>query len=51
VRALGNPVKMSKSPPQLRTVAPALGADTDAILADLGYTGDEVAALRRKHVL
>jgi crotonobetainyl-CoA:carnitine CoA-transferase CaiB-like acyl-CoA transferase len=51
VKALGNPVKMSKSPPALRTVAPALGADTDTILGDLGYSKAEIATLRGKGVL
>ena len=28
-----------------RSAAPALGADTDAVLADLGYAPDEIEAL------
>ena len=51
VKALGNPVKMSATPPRLRTAAPALGADTDAILRDLGYADTDIAALRREQVV
>jgi crotonobetainyl-CoA:carnitine CoA-transferase CaiB-like acyl-CoA transferase len=41
VQALGNPVKMSKSPPTLRKLAPRLGEDNDAILRELaGMTKD-----------
>ena len=41
------PVKLSETPGRLETPPPALGADTDAILAELGYDGAAVAALRR----
>jgi formyl-CoA transferase len=37
IRTLGNPVKLSRSPAIIRKGAPALGADTDAILEELGY--------------
>jgi len=50
VPALGNPVKMSATPPALRRAAPSLGQDTDAILRELGYAEREVAALREQGV-
>src|SRR5437764_294822 len=46
VKTLGNPVKMSATPPRLRAAAPMLGADTDTILQEAGYGGAEIAALR-----
>jgi formyl-CoA transferase len=51
VKALGNPVKLSASPPSMRRAAPVLGADTDAILAELGHDAGEIARLREKGVL
>jgi formyl-CoA transferase len=48
IRTLGNPVKLEKSPARMRKAAPDLGADTDAVLAALGYSGQEIADLRRK---
>jgi formyl-CoA transferase len=46
VKGLGNPVKMSRTPPAMRRVAPALGEDTDAILREAGLDDREIAALR-----
>jgi formyl-CoA transferase len=51
VKTLGNPVKMSSTPPRLRTAAPALGADTGAILRELGYADAEIEALRARRVV
>jgi formyl-CoA transferase len=51
VRALGNPVKLSRTPARLERPAPRLGEDTDALLRELGYGEDDVAALRRKGVV
>ena len=34
-----------------RAAAPELGADTEAVLAELGYSADRIAALRKAHVI
>jgi formyl-CoA transferase len=51
VKALGNPVKMDKSPPTLRKAAPVLGEDNEALLEELGLSGGEIAALRDRRVI
>jgi len=51
VSALGNPVKMSATPPVLAAAAPTLGQDTDAILRELGLGAREIEALRRDRVV
>ncbi|HEV8473898.1 MAG TPA: CaiB/BaiF CoA-transferase family protein [Methylomirabilota bacterium] len=51
VKALGNPVKMSATPPRLRAAAPPLGADTDAVLREAGFADGEIARLRAAKVV
>jgi crotonobetainyl-CoA:carnitine CoA-transferase CaiB-like acyl-CoA transferase len=43
---LGFPIKFAEAPCQLRHPAPEVGADSDAVLAALGYSADEIARLR-----
>jgi alpha-methylacyl-CoA racemase len=47
VRLLGTPVKLSRTPADpMRAGGPAIGADTDPVLAEAGYAPEEIAALR-----
>jgi crotonobetainyl-CoA:carnitine CoA-transferase CaiB-like acyl-CoA transferase len=50
-RTLGNPIKLSATPPTIRTPPPRLGEHTDAVLAGLGYSPGDVAGLRERGVV
>ena len=45
VHNIGNPVKMSGTPPRQDTAAPLLGEHTDEILEYAGYSAEEIAGL------
>jgi formyl-CoA transferase len=45
VRQLGSPMRFAATPARQDTAGPPLGADTAAVLRDLGYTDAEIAAL------
>jgi crotonobetainyl-CoA:carnitine CoA-transferase CaiB-like acyl-CoA transferase len=51
VRMTGFPVKLSATPARLRHPAPTLGEHTDAVLTDLGYDAERIAALKARGVL
>jgi len=51
VRMPGFPLKFSDTPCQVRRPAPELSADTDAVLAELGYDDDAIADLRQRRVI
>ena len=48
---LGFPIKFSDDPCRVHRPPPVLGADTDAILADLGYAPDAIERLRARAVV
>jgi formyl-CoA transferase len=45
------PVTLSRTPGAVRTPAPELGQHTDEILGELGYSKDEIVAMRRDGVV
>jgi formyl-CoA transferase len=44
--SIGNPIKLSASPSDVKR-SPLLGEHTDEVLAELGYSSDDIAALAR----
>ena len=45
---VGSPVHLSKTPAQIRAQAPAFGQHTEEVLLELGYSWEEVSALRER---
>jgi crotonobetainyl-CoA:carnitine CoA-transferase CaiB-like acyl-CoA transferase len=45
------PVVLSRTPGAVRTAAPETGEHTEAVLEELGYTSDEIRALREDRVV
>jgi formyl-CoA transferase len=51
IRALGSPIKMSATPPDVRRRGPLLGEHTDAVLSETGFSSDEILQLRKSRIV
>ncbi len=51
VRTIATPVRLGSTPGGIRTPAPRLGQDTEAILTGLGLSADDLGRLRRARVI
>lgn len=51
MRIQGVPIKFSTNPGSVRTPAPLLGQHTEQVLADLGYSAEDVEAMRNEGVI
>ena len=51
IELVGQPVRFHRTPWRMRNACPEMGEHTDAILDGLGYSGEEIAALREREVL
>ncbi len=51
VALVGQAIKLSRTPSELKTATPGFGEHTDAVLGELGYTAEQVAAMRTEGVV
>ena len=51
VQILGQPIEMSRTPPQFRRPPPQLGQHTDEILNELGYERNTIEAMRARGIV
>ena len=51
ITIIGQAFRLSRTPSRLVSAAPVCGADTDAILQELGYGAEAIAALRARQVI
>jgi len=48
---VGSPFRFSRSKPEYRSTGPAVGQHTEAVLAEAGYSADEIETLREKMII
>ncbi|HEV7167922.1 MAG TPA: CaiB/BaiF CoA-transferase family protein [Micrococcaceae bacterium] len=46
LKVVGCPVRLTRTPPTMRTAPPVLGQHTDEVLASLGFNPEDIASLR-----
>ncbi len=51
LRLLGTPVRLYGTPPQLKHCPPDLGADSEEVAREIGYSDEEIRELKEKKVL
>lgn len=51
IKVAGSPLKLSRTPVRLEQPPPTLGQHTDSVLADLGYSQEEISRLRAQGIV
>jgi crotonobetainyl-CoA:carnitine CoA-transferase CaiB-like acyl-CoA transferase len=51
VEVIGQPIELSRTPWSIRSATPEAGEHTDAVLTELGYSAEEIAALHAGKVV
>ena len=51
VEVIGQPIELSRTPWSIRSATPEAGEHTDAVLAELGYSAEEIGKLHTGKVV
>ncbi len=51
IKVVNNPIKLSKTPPEIRSRAPALGEHTIEVMKGLGYSEADIANMKKGGIL
>ena len=51
IKNVASPIKLSRTPLEIRNVAPKVGEHTKEVLGSLGYTADEIREFRKKKLI
>jgi crotonobetainyl-CoA:carnitine CoA-transferase CaiB-like acyl-CoA transferase len=51
ITIVGQPIKLGRTPAHIHSAIDELGADTDAVLSELGYAQEQISALRTQGVI
>ena len=51
IKVMANPTKLSHTRERSKKSAPRFGQDTEAVIKEIGYSGEEIARLREKHII
>jgi len=51
LKMIGVPIKLSETPGSVRKAPPLLGENTETVLADLGYSPEEIATFKEKGIV
>jgi crotonobetainyl-CoA:carnitine CoA-transferase CaiB-like acyl-CoA transferase len=51
IRLVGQPVTLSRTPSSMAVRPPEFGEQTDEVLAEFGFSADEIGALRQEKVV
>ena len=51
IQNLASPIKLSRTPPKIRSFAPKIGQNTEEILKSLNYTDEDIQILRKSKIV
>ena len=51
IRLVGQPVTLSRTPSKMVARPPEFGEQTDEVLKEFGFSGDEIAGLKEARVI